>query len=337
MATLAASCVQVILRLAGTVINPSQDLAASIDEVNKKIENSPRLRIADLAELFEQMTREADDEDIGVRSYGLFHPGQLNSQLYAVMSSATLGEGLRTFEKFSSLLTESAPISISYRGEAFSIKFHRLEEIHVSRQYIDCCMTTMVGLIHWLLPSEKPVPVAVSFSYPAPAMVDRLVPVFGANLVFSARYNQITFASKHWSRPLVTAHAVLKTHHLHHVNEELLRRRSGRAADVVKSYLLEKLAHGETASVGAIARQMNVSCRTLQNRLDDERTNYRTLLDESRRELANQMLTFTEETITSIAQRLSFQDSSSFHKASNRWFGCSPGRHRNRATELECR
>lgn len=337
MPTLAASCVHVILRLAATVINPSQNLQAAIAHVSEKIEHAPRLRVLELAQLFETMTQDAEDVDIGARAYGLFHPGQLNAQLYAIMSSATLGEGLRTFEKFSSLLAESAPISIGYSEDAFYIKFHRFEELDVSRQYIDCCMSTMMGLVHWLLPVEKPMPIAATFSYPAPVAVDKLMPVFGPNLLFSARFNQIVFASSEWKRPLVTANAVLKAHHLHHVNEELLRRRSGRAADAVRSYVMETLAVGATVSVGAVARQLNISCRTLQNRLDDERTTYRALLDQSRRELADQLLTFTEETITSIAERLSFQDSSSFHKACNRWFGCAPGVHRSRAAEMEAR
>ncbi|RMO04723.1 Transcriptional regulator, AraC family [Pseudomonas cichorii] len=334
MPTLAASCAQVILRLASSISTPSQSLQSLYSEVEMSVQDGSRVEIAKAVRLIEMITSESGDPETGLQAYGLFQPGQLNSQLYAIMSSSTLGEALRTAEQYSILLTDGTPLSITEEKGTITLNFLRLESLNVTRQYIDCCLSTFVGLTHWLLPWSKPVPVAATFSYMKPECCEALESVFGSNLTFSSDINRISYSLKDCARPLSTANPSLKIHHVNHTNEELSLRQY-RISPVVKNHIFVSLSAGSPISLAQVALKLNLSTRTLQNRLDDESTGFLNLLDECRRELANQFLCFTDYTVMSIAEKLSFRDGSSFHKACNRWFGCPPGLYRNKSIGKE--
>ena len=77
-----------------------------------------------------------------------------------------------------------------------------------------------------------------------------------------------------------------------------------------------------------IAQVFNLSERTLRRYLQQENTSYRQLLEEVRREMAQYWLRRPQETITSVALRLGFSDSSNFSRAFQRWFQQTPGQFR---------
>jgi AraC-like DNA-binding protein len=70
-----------------------------------------------------------------------------------------------------------------------------------------------------------------------------------------------------------------------------------------------------------------MSSRTLRERLAAERTSYRELLDEIRERLAEEMLT-EGLTVAQAAERLGYQEVSSFSHAFRRWKGMGPRAYR---------
>mgnify|MGYP001946743321 CR=1 FL=1 len=69
---------------------------------------------------------------------------------------------------------------------------------------------------------------------------------------------------------------------------------------------------------------MYVSGRTLQRRLAEEGTSFRTLLLEVRRELAERYISDPHMPLAEISYMLGFADSSSFSRAFKRWTGEPP-------------
>ncbi|QHF03825.1 MULTISPECIES: AraC family transcriptional regulator [Pseudomonas syringae group] len=329
MPTLAPSCAHVFLRLAGYVPAPSIHLKDLCSSVNAKVIAGLRVDITEAASLVEEIARTSGDLDIGLNAYELFKPAQLNAQLYAIMSSENLGEALRVIVKYSTLLADGMPISYVQDENSLTLQFLRVESMSVTRQYIDCCLTTMIGITHWLLPWERPTPAAVTFSYEAPADQTKLKLIFGNNLQFSSALNTITYANHDLTKPLDTANPKLKIYHLSQINE-LLSERQNKISPIVKNLIFTDLNSSHVTSLKKAARELNFSSRTLQGRLGEEKTCFKDLLDECRRELACELLRNSKITFLSIAEKLSFSSASSFHKACTRWFGCSPGAYRSR-------
>lgn len=90
---------------------------------------------------------------------------------------------------------------------------------------------------------------------------------------------------------------------------------------------------GVVPSLGEIARDLHVTTRTLIRRLKREGTSYRRLLDQVRRELAQEALAEGALPVKEIAYRLGYRDPSNFGRAFRTWTGHSPGAYRARVLE----
>jgi AraC-like DNA-binding protein len=73
--------------------------------------------------------------------------------------------------------------------------------------------------------------------------------------------------------------------------------------------------------------------RTLHRHLAESGTNFRALVDESRYEIARQMLDDTDRDVGQIACMLDYADTSAFARAFRRWSGTTPSGWRTRAQQ----
>lgn len=71
-----------------------------------------------------------------------------------------------------------------------------------------------------------------------------------------------------------------------------------------------------------------MSPRTLQRGLEKEGEQFKSLLCNSRMQLANHYLRHTQYSLEEVASLLGFYDQSALHKACLRWFEMTPGRYR---------
>jgi AraC-like DNA-binding protein len=77
-------------------------------------------------------------------------------------------------------------------------------------------------------------------------------------------------------------------------------------------------------SVDQVAGLLHLSPRTLQRRLDDNDLNFRGLLDDTRRRLAENYLLDPTLQLKDVAHLLGFSEQSAFTRAFRRWTGISP-------------
>jgi AraC-like DNA-binding protein len=79
------------------------------------------------------------------------------------------------------------------------------------------------------------------------------------------------------------------------------------------------------ATMGAVARAMHMSPRTLQRRLDAEGASFSEIVDEVRERLARRWLADETRTLADVAFSLGFSDLATFSRAFKRWAGKPPG------------
>lgn len=92
--------------------------------------------------------------------------------------------------------------------------------------------------------------------------------------------------------------------------------------------LLTRMLPAGGVDQDSVASRLHRSRRTLQRQLTAEGTNYRDILDETRKSLAQRYLRDGNFSQAEIAYMIGLSDQRSFARAFRRWTGTSPGRYR---------
>ena len=79
-----------------------------------------------------------------------------------------------------------------------------------------------------------------------------------------------------------------------------------------------------------MARELNMSRRTLQRKLAETNTTYQKLVDDTRRDLALRYMEDPGKSITDVTFLVGFSGQSAFTRAFRRWTGMSPTLFRER-------
>ena len=94
-------------------------------------------------------------------------------------------------------------------------------------------------------------------------------------------------------------------------------------ADRVRAVLLESLPAGD-GTMGAVARQLAMSTRTLHRRLQSEGTTFQRVLDATREALARHYLATPDLLAGESSFLLGYAETSSFYRAFHDWTGSTP-------------
>ena len=95
---------------------------------------------------------------------------------------------------------------------------------------------------------------------------------------------------------------------------------------IIENHIRKTLCSG-TPTPEQSASYVNMSYRTLQRRLADENTSYREILDNTRKNMATQLIETKKVPLIEVAFLLGFSDASSFSRSFKRWTGVTPARY----------
>ena len=121
-------------------------------------------------------------------------------------------------------------------------------------------------------------------------------------------------------------HADTQLHHyLKQIADEVVSRLPQRQGfrHTVQACIARILKEGDS-HLESVARELNVSTRTLQRRLEEEGTTFAALLDEARRTAALEYLKDRRISIADTAILVGFSEPSTFYRAFKRWTGTTP-------------
>jgi AraC-like DNA-binding protein len=145
---------------------------------------------------------------------------------------------------------------------------------------------------------------------------------FGATLRFDAGCCELIFPAKWLQHRIGGADPALRRA-AESMVATLEGRSNGGIVPSVRRTLRAMLAAGRAAEDG-VARAFALHRRTLLRRLNEEGTTFQRLLDESRFEVACQLLRDSDAPIDQIANGLGYSGASAFGRAFKRWSGLAP-------------
>jgi AraC-like DNA-binding protein len=235
---------------------------------------------------------------------------------YLIVTSETVGEGLRRFARHAFLA--GGPIEIEIRETERPIRV--LFEIAGG----DAEYTVALSALHLSREADGPLRLAyVSLRRMPddPAAYERAL---GCPVRGGASWSGLALPAPAWRLPLKrrdpALHGVLERH----------------AADVLASLpaggdfvadvrrVLAKRVSGGDTRLSAVAQHLGTSARTLQRRLGAAAVSYHELLDQSRCEAAERHLADSSLSIAEVSWLVGYSEPSAFHRAFKRWRGVSP-------------
>jgi AraC-like DNA-binding protein len=171
-------------------------------------------------------------------------------------------------------------------------------------------------------------PVQMKFQHAPPDYVDEYYEIFRAPLMFEQEKSAIVFRKEYLDMPNPNPQPYVKellSRHADTLEEEI--EKNNLFQDKVRKIVLRHLEFG-SVSLELIAKELNVSSRTIYRKLKNENTFYKQLLSEVRKELAHDYLKEGSFSINDISSKLGFSESSAFNRAFKRWFATNPSQYR---------
>jgi AraC-like DNA-binding protein len=148
---------------------------------------------------------------------------------------------------------------------------------------------------------------------------------FACPVKFKARRNAIVYRTSDLDRPFLTYNAELLALLSPQFDQELARRKAEQSVTARVKWVLKRLLGGHRPEITDVAKELGMSCRTLQRRITEESTSFRQLVGDARRELARQYLLQPSLQLTEAACLLGYEDPNSFFRAFREWEGTTPG------------
>jgi AraC-like DNA-binding protein len=291
-----------------------------------------RIPVAQTTQLWRLAVRASGDEAFGLQVARAVQPTTFHALGYALAASATLGEAFARAARYCRIVTDAGELSLEYHGDECHVLLRAATgDAAPAVEAMDAFAALQVRTARGLS-GRTVAPLRVCLSRAAPKETSAFDKTFHAPVQFAASDNRLVFAIADVQRPLEGANPELAR-----LNESLAAQQLARldAADLparVRAALIERLPDGEPTAA-TIAAALHLSVRSLQRKLAERSLRYESLLDDTRREMAQQHLREARLSLHEIAFLLGFADASSFSRAFRRWSGVAPSAWREQQSQ----
>ncbi|MBS7660978.1 AraC family transcriptional regulator [Pseudomonas lalucatii] len=293
--------------------------------------HDPEARFAQdgMTRLWQRAVELSGNPAIGLNMARVVRPASFHVVGYALMSSRTLKEGLTRLVRYQRIIAEGADLSFrpTPQGYELVLAIHG-DRLPPARQSAEASLAYALAFCRWMT-GQSLRPQQILFQGDPPADLQPFEQVFQAPLKFNAAHYALLFERADLEMPLPSANEALAQLHDRFAGEYLARFSESRVTHLARQVLCRLLPRGEPKRE-AVAQALHLSQRTLQRRLQEEGTSFQQLLDDTRRELAEQYLGQPNLTLLEVSYLLGFADPSNFFRAFRRWFAITPGEYRAR-------
>jgi AraC-like DNA-binding protein len=289
--------------------------------------SAARLPSEKISRLWELAAERSRNPAIGLAQHRVVRPASFDAVGYAMMSCADLRAAFERLIRYLLILSDALTLTMSEERAGYCLTFVLFGgDRPVPRQRMEFILITVIGFCRWISGREVH-PVAVELPYPAPADSAPYRAAFRCPVIFDAPRNSLLFSTADMHVPLPTSNAQLAELHERFAGEYLRQLDNAQTSYRAREVIIRRLPDGEPRR-DEVASELCMSERTLQRRLEEEATSFVQLLDDTRRELANQYLGRLHLSLAQAAYLLGFADQRSFFRACRRWFALSPGQYR---------
>lgn len=248
---------------------------------------------------------------------------------YAMMSCPNLLASLECLIRYLRVVSEAATVGLHKEGGGYAIELALFGgDQLVPRQRYEFDLLTLLSFLRWISGRHFS-PLFVEFSFPEPRDAQLYDDAFQGPVRFNAAANRLVLSTDDLRMPLPTRNLALEKFHAQFAGQCLTRLDEKKISRMTSELIAHKLLGWEPRRE-EIARMLCLGDRTLRRRLEEEGTTFQKILDDTRRELAQQYFAQQRYSVGEIAYMLGFAEQGTLFRACRRWFDKSPKQYQAR-------
>ncbi len=243
---------------------------------------------------------------------------------YLLVNTDTVGEMLAKFYHYQRLISKRLNFRFTDEGERYKLAVTISQNPHlpVPRFHAEVHLCAIVNILRQIA-GYPLMPQEATFAYDAPADRSEHERIFGRQLRFGADENAVFFDKSDLTAPIATSNASM-LHYFEVQAQRILEEMDAASWYArVKHVILKEIGEKEI-SIEEVAKGLDVSIRTLQNRLKEEGKSFRGALGSVRKQLARHYIQNTKMELGAIAVFLGYSEPSAFFRAYKQWTGETP-------------
>lgn len=227
-------------------------------------------------------------------------------------------------ERYARVLTNVTRYEVRDAGEGVYMRLHRHGERRLGLRLSNEASIASIAAISQEVSTGKFQALAIYFKHDAPGSTLVHERHFACSVHFGTDMDAILVSHESMQAPNRLGDPSIVKFFDTHLDEELSKLDDDASLERrVRIQISQSLSQG-VPTVSEVAARFGMSGRTLQRRLSDREYSFQTLVDESRRELAERLLRETAYPLAEVAFLTGFSEQSAFNRAFKRWAGQTP-------------
>ena len=291
-----------------------------------------RIATGKLVKLWQLAVHYSEDPCFGLTFARYIQPSALHGLGFSWLASHTLKQGLERLVRFQRILDNNLRFELQERDDAYSLCSrvkHQDDPFEFPDAEADSQIASIFKICRIMMGPDL-LPSRVCFEHPAPECAQRFERFFGVTVEFGAECTAIEFDRNTGDTPSTSANPELTRINDQVVVEYLNRFDRDDVVTQTRKLIIDRLPSGAPKQ-GDIARDLNLSLRSFQRKLEQSGTSYSQLLNTVRHEMARSYLETPQHQIIMIAYMLGYSDPSNFARAFKQWDGLTPKEYREQS------
>ena len=262
------------------------------------------------------------DEAFGIRSVSRFEAPHLGALGYAWQASLTLRRACSRIERFVRVVSSKAVVKVTDQDRCMAVTMSMDVPTAAGFARDDGALALITKMCRSIVGEDFRLD-AVNFVHGTPRDIKPYFEFFACELNFNQAANQLLIPQEFADKTLMGANPELAL-----LSDQVVMRRLAQLdrEDIVarvRATLMDQLPTGNFSD-DSVAENLFMSVRTMHRKLTEQGHNFRTLLVELRRSLAEMYIMDNSLTLTEISMLLGFSEPSSFSRAFKNWTGSAP-------------
>ncbi len=299
-------------------------------ETNALRNTETRLSATSLVTVWQALLKYSGDSNLGLNVGININTVRGNILSLLALNSPTIITALEAVCKYHALMSGDSPqpyLKKQVNDAIFCSRIVTLPDPEITRQTVECMHAAIITIMRQMVRKEIS-PLLMEFAHPKPKNSDVHDIFFNCPIIYDCVDNTMLFSNEVLNYRVPHADTLLLNTVEQYAQKKLSQLRENNSwENKVQRTLIRSISTG-SYNIASIAAELTVSSRKLQQVLKVENTNFKTILDSVRKEIALDHLQSNGLSIAELALLLGFSEQSAFNHAFKRWTGKTPGQFR---------